>query len=285
MTKSMTYPSLRVENLAGGVQVWRFDRPEQRNSFGDSLFADLLDASRRARDDDAIRVVVTTGVGPTYCVGADGAALDSQQVTPLHDLYHDEILQGRMGDGLASRSRTVRFLEDRGVGRWVEEFLRLDKPLIAALNGAAAGGGFALSLLHDFRIAAPGVRLCPVFCELGVAPEMGASWLLPRLIGAGAAAELLLVPGGCTAERALELGLVHRVAADPVAAAVELGRQIAQQSAPAVMGTVRLLRAAGETTFDEQLGREFLLQRLLFETEEFRAAASQLGARVMKGAS
>jgi enoyl-CoA hydratase/carnithine racemase len=267
---------LEISMAGDHVQLWTINRPKH-NSVGGSLLRELVEAAAAAREDDAVRAVVTTGAGPMYCSGADLDAMNDLDGRSLNGAFHHGYVGG--DNGYASASPRIELLEELGIGQWVLDFLRLDKPLIAAVNGPAAGGGFSLALLHDLRVMAPTAFLATGFTSIGLGPEMGVSWLLPRLIGQSRATELLLLSPRITAELALEIGLAHRVAEDPVAEAVRMAEELASRSPAAISATVRLLRTSAGTSLPEQLSREWRFQQLLWETPEFQGAIAALIAR------
>ncbi len=253
---------LRVE-VDGGVALWTIDRPGGRNTASPALLGDLLDAAREAAADDRVRVVVTAATGRTWCGAADpenatdGAAPDQPA-------------------GVDSR-------------RWVPAFRALEKPLVAAVDGAVAGGGFALFLLHDIRIASERACFTAGCANLGVAPELGLSWFLPRLVGPGAAADLLLTGRVVDADGAHSLGLVQRIAPARRAKdeALFYAARLARLSPPAARATVAALRGALDRPLAAQLEveRRNGLDCTAASADEPRARVRQLLARTAPGAS
>ena len=264
--------NLDIGRVGDHIEVWTFNRP-RHNAFGGTLLRELIEAAGRAREDDTVRAVITTGAGGSYAVGADLDRLAALDGASMNATFHRSLVSDT---GYGSTSALVEALEERGIGHWVLDWLRLDKPLIAAINGPAAGGGFSLALLHDLRVMAPRAFLTAGFTSIGLAPELGTSWLLPRLVGQSRAAELLLLDPRIGAEDALRIGLAHRVDDDPLAAAVELAERLCAQPPAAVAATLRLLRSAGDTRLDDQLAREYRFQQVLWESEEFRARIAKL---------
>lgn len=267
---------LDISRIGDHVVLWRLNRP-RHNAYGGTLLRDLIEANRAAQQDDTVRAVVTTGTGPSFCVGADLDDLGSLDGAGLNAAFHHGLVGGE--NGFASASTLVETLEERGIGHWVLEFLRLDKPLIAAVNGPAAGGGFCLALLHDLRVMAPTAFLTPGFTRIGLGPEMGVSWLLPRLVGQARATELLLLNQRVGADDAVRSGLVHRIADDPLTEALLIAEQLAALPPAAVAVTLRLLRASGSTSLPEQLTHEHRFQQTLWETPEARTAINELHTR------
>lgn len=254
------------------------------------MFRDLLEGMREARDDDSIHVVVTTGEGPTYCVGADVSHL-----VQARDYAPYELLTGdlRMPDGTVLGGETGlrpltpagRITDWRGAGsRWTEEFWALEKPTIAAVNGSAGGGGLAIALLHDFRIVAENAKLATGFLKLGVGPELAMSYLLPRMVGWSKATDLLLRAKTLTPQEAADLGLANDVVpADRVLEeAMKLAEELAALPTIAQQLTKRGLRRAMTATFSEQVADEYRTQLSLFALRDHEKGIEALNAHVTK---
>lgn len=200
----------------GAVLVLTLNRPERLNAWNDALEAryyDLLDA---AEDDPEVRAIVVTGAGRGFCAGAD---LDD--LAAAEDIDMAAVLRNR------PRPRTYP--------------LTIRKPLIAAINGAAAGLGLVEALYCDVRFCTPEAKLTTAFARRGLIAEYGISWLLPRMIGPGAAMDLLLSARIVRGEEAHRLGLVDRLSAreDVVADAVAYAAELAEQSSPASMAAIK----------------------------------------------
>ena len=269
---------LRVE-VDGGVALWTIDRAGGRNTMGGTLLADLLSAAGEAAADDRVKVVVTAAEGANWCAGADLADLDAHLGTPLPDLLHGCDVGG--DKGLPLLSGAARRLDRFGIGRWVLGFRALEKPLVAAVDGPAAGGGLALLALHDVRIASEAARFSAGFANVGVGPEMGLSWFLPRLVGPGHAADLLLTGRVVDAAEAQRLGLVQRVvpAGQAMAEALAYAARLARLPSLAAQATVASLRASLEQTLPAQLELEWVNQRECFVSEEAHQCLRALLAR------
>jgi enoyl-CoA hydratase/carnithine racemase len=215
---------LRVEHPAEGVRVLVLDRGEHRNSLDLDVFTRLAHELGLIRTDSAVRSVILTGANGAFSAGADFAALDHLSQLP----------EAEVAELLPRLMRVVDML-------WA-----LPQPTIAAIDGPAAGAGMSLALACDIRVGSPTMSLLPSFIRMGLVPDMGASWLLPRLIGEGAALEFLLAGRPIDAERAQRMGLVHHLSDDALASALELATTFAARPAAAVAATKRLLRAAAE---------------------------------------
>ncbi len=223
----MTGPLVLLEHLGDGVSRLSLNRPDRMNSLTPDLFDALADAVRTL-ERDGTRALVLTGAGErAFCAGYDLAMLPS-----LPGMTVPEFLD----------------LEDRASGA-VAALHRLPFPVVAAIRGAASGGGLSLALAADLRLAAPDVKLNAAFVRVGLSVgELGTSWLLPRLVGPGMAAELAFTGRVVAAEEALAIGLVNRVvAADALAdEAVALARELAAPGRLEGRIGKRTLRARGE---------------------------------------
>ncbi len=264
----------------GPVRVVEFDRPERANSIAGTLMRDYLEAMEEAERDDSVRVVVTTGSGRTFCVGADLEELERNLGGPVRNLLNDNTIGG--DKGLPPMSPKQFLLESLGVGRWAQRLYALTKPSIAALNGAAAGGGLAIAVAHDYRIASRAASLVCGFLSVGAAPELGISHRLPRLIGWRAARDLMLENRRLSADEACAVGLVDAVV-EPDAlidAAMARAQRLAAQPDIALRLTKSLLWASTENRFDDQLRAEYAAQVLLFELPETQKIVGDFAARL-----
>jgi enoyl-CoA hydratase/carnithine racemase len=224
---SLTMPSwesLRVDQPSAGVARVTLYRPEQLNAMTAVMFRELASVFAQFATDDGVRAVVLAGAGAGFCAGYD---LDAA--------------------GRFASSGTARLyaLQDLAV-RALHAVYALPKPVVAAVHGPAAGGGFSLALAADIRLAGESARFQAVFVRIGLSgADLGTSWLLPRLVGTGLAAELLYTGRPVHAEEAVRIGLANRVVTDSslAAEAVELAAAIAEHAPLAVQLTKRSLRA------------------------------------------
>ncbi|MFN7151713.1 MAG: enoyl-CoA hydratase/isomerase family protein [Microthrixaceae bacterium] len=225
------YSTLRLERLDGddaGVAVLTLDRPERLNAMNLPLIDELHDALAEVADDPDIRVLVLTGEGRGFCAGLD-----------LIDLAPD-------GSGSPEgRGRVQRGMDlQQRIASLVPTLRGLRVPVIAAVNGAASGGGLALALAADVRIAARAARFNVAFVRIGLSGcDIGVSWLLPRWIGASRAFELLLTGRIVESDEAADIGLVTRVVEDDelLEAALVTARQICANSPTGVWMTKEVM--------------------------------------------
>lgn len=198
-------------DVDAGVALITLNRPERNNAWSGTLQTAYFDLLDRAAADDEVRAVVVTGAGRSFCPGADMAEL---------------------ADGTAA---------DISDKRPIIHPLGLPKPLIAAVNGGCAGIGLAQALLCDLRFAAAGARITTAFARRGLVAEHGTSWLLPRVVGAAVAADLLLSARVVTAEEAEGLGLVNRVLPPEslLAETLAYARDLAASCSPAAMAAIK----------------------------------------------
>lgn len=204
------------ERIEDGVTLVTLNRPERRNALAMSLVTDVIEEMKRLRHDRETRVVILNGAGQGFCAGADlvqeGDSLPGAEgLSELGFVY-------RMQEHLAEMMIAVH---------------ELPKPVIAAVHGAAVGGGFALALASDLRVAAETAKFGSVFIKVGLSScDVGTSYFLPRLVGPGRAFELMTTGRHFDAAEALEMGLVQSVVAEgnEVEKALETARLIVQNN-------------------------------------------------------
>jgi len=216
------YTTLTLDRARPGVAVLTLNRPERLNAITFRMFEEWRTVCAEVAADDDVRVLVVTGAGRAFCAGLD------------------------LGDAETLPGMTVPEMM-RGQESWADataSFHRLPKPVIAAVNGAAAGAGFSLALSADIRIAAPDARFNAAFVRIGLSGgDCGSSWFLPRVVGLGRAAEILLTGRFVGAEEAATIGLVNRVvpADELLNEALAMADQIASNTPLGVMLTKRVL--------------------------------------------
>lgn len=238
---------------AEGVRTITLNRPRAYNSLNVELKEALRDALQAAAADEQVRAVVLTGSGKAFCAGQDlkehVALLLANDPAPLKtvSLHYNPIVQAIAG---------------------------MPKPIIAAVNGAAAGAGAAFSYACDLRIAGRSTTFTGAFAGVGLGPDSGASWTLQRLVGFGRASELMLLGRKVDTEEALRIGLVTEVVDDEavLTRAQELATQLAAGPGAAYREIKGALSAAQASTLDEALDAENGVQTRLGSTADHREA-------------
>lgn len=219
-----SFETLQVSSPAAGVTLVMLNRPERRNALTFRAFAELQALCDQVASDNTVRVVVLTGAGAGFCAG-----LDLDQAATLPQLDAADMLHRQEGWAGA-----------------ITAFRLLPVPVIAAVNGAAAGAGFSLALAADVRLASPAARFNAAFVRIGLSGgDCGSSWLLPRIVGLGRASELLLTGRFVDADEAAAMGLVNRVvpAESLLAESLALAEQISTNSPLGVRLTKQALQA------------------------------------------
>jgi enoyl-CoA hydratase/carnithine racemase len=256
-----------VAERHGAVLVCRLNRPTAMNGLTGALLSEYLSVLEDARVDDAVRVVVTTGEGDAFSAGADVSDLSGETARQgLNALLHERL-------GLTSTlSAADRAFDRLGIGRETLALKNYDKPLIAAVNGAAAGGGFALAMLHDIRLASERATFTSAFVRIGLVAEMGLSYTLPRAIGFEAAMDVMLTGRSVGAGEARDLGLVRKVVAHErlISDAMAYAEQIAAQPPVAVQFAKRALVRSLDSALLAQLEMEWSYQVAAFDTDDAR---------------
>jgi len=214
----MSYETILFDVDADGVATLTLNRPEKRNAWNRQMGLEIRTALKDADARDDVRVVIVTGAGKDFCVGADleGAGKVFDQV--------------RDGEAAGQQRLSLKAWDVR-------------KPIIGALNGAVAGVGATLPLHWDIRLAGESTRITFVFPKRGLTPEAASTWMLPRIIGLTRASELLLTGRLVRAAEALEIGLVSRVVPDAelLPTAQSLAREIARETAPVAVALTKQL--------------------------------------------
>jgi 2-(1,2-epoxy-1,2-dihydrophenyl)acetyl-CoA isomerase len=220
------------------VAILTLNRPEVLNAFNDELGFALLDAVNKASDDESIRCVVITGAGRAFCSGEDlGALADGYKAGAVPDL----------GKTLTDRyNPTIKALRDA------------PKPVIAAVNGVAAGAGASLALACDFRIASDKAKFVLAFIKAGLVPDSGALWFLARTVGYSTAWQLAATGEPMSAEDANNCGIVHRLveAGEFEKAWRDWATELAAGPTRGFALTKELLNSALDKTLEEQLEKE-----------------------------
>lgn len=234
----------------GGAIAWiRLNRPERRNAIGTQARAELAAALKQVEKDPAVRVAVLTGEGTAFSSGAD-----------LRDFPADGNAVEHVG----------RILRDDYMPM-ILRMRQMPKPIIAAVNGVAAGIGMSFAMAADIRIAAEEASFVELFVSRGLVPDGGASWLLPRLVGTGKALELCMTGLPISARDAERLGLVNQVVpADQLEATVRaLAEHLAAGAPLAIAAVKRAVNRALDSSLEEAMEYESYLQEAMAASGDF----------------
>jgi enoyl-CoA hydratase/carnithine racemase len=251
----VTTPELLVERADDGVATLTLNRPETLNALTFEGYRTLRDTFRGLAREAGVRAVVLAGAGRGFCSGGDRRLI----VAPLAEMAPTQILAFT-----------------RLTGETILAMRELEKPVVAAIGGPAVGAGAVLALAADFRVASEHARFGFVFSQLGLSgADMGAAWLLPRMIGLPRATELLMLGDVVDAEVAERYGLVtRRVAhAELAASAHALAARLAAGPAEAHAVTKRMLEREAQLPLAAAIEAEAVAQAVCMQGEAFRAAA------------
>lgn len=241
-------------DVTEGLATVTLNRPDAMNALDNELKAALRDTLRRAADDDAVRAVLLTGSGErAFCVGQD-----------LKE--HTRSLNERGGNALNTVEEHYNPITLALAG--------MPKPVVAAVNGVAAGAGAGFAFAADYRVAADSAAFNTSFAGVALSTDSGMSWTLPRLVGPGRAAELLLFPRTVRAAEAWEWGLVHQVvpAAELASTAADAARRLAQGPTTAYASIKEALAYGASHSLAETLEKESELQVRCGGSEDHRIA-------------
>jgi 2-(1,2-epoxy-1,2-dihydrophenyl)acetyl-CoA isomerase len=256
---------LLVATSPDGVRTVTLNRPDRLNAVNPALADALPQAMHAAATDDAVRVVVISGAGRGFCAGLDlsePAGLGSTRAAKLDPYYW--------------------------VGRWVHSLVSCEKPVIAAINGPAAGAGFGLALACDLRLMAASASCTAGYVRRGLSPDAGVSWFLPRLVGQARAMDLVLTGRDISADEAERIGLVSAVHADDVFAdrVASYAARLAAGPPLALALTKRLMLGSSDASLDMQLREELTHIKTCFASADVReamAAFKEKRAPVFRG--
>jgi enoyl-CoA hydratase/carnithine racemase len=253
MSDSISY------DVDGAVATITLNRPDALNALTVEMKVALREALERASEDAAVRAVVLTGAGRGFCVGQD-----------LRE----------HADGLAAGDLALRTVRDH-YNPIVRALAAMPKPVIAAVNGPAAGAGASLAFACDFRLASDKAKFMMAFARVGLGPDTGASWTLQRLVGYGRAMAMLMLAEPVSAEQALEMGLVNAVVpGDTLAgAAAELAAKLAAGPTVAYAGIRRAMETAAHADLATALETEAEVQAECGKTADHRTATEAFLAK------
>ena len=233
-----------------GVATLTLNRPDKSNAFDDEMTREMLDALKQIERDETIRAIVLTGAGKNFCAGQDLAAFLERQNSP---------------EGLSVREHLLN-----GYNKVVTKIRTLEKPFIAAVNGAAAGAGLGICCACDIRYASEQAKFRMAFIGIGLAPDSGTSFMLPRLIGYGRALEMAITNELLDAREAYAAGLVNKLFApdELLEATIAFAKQLANAPTRGIGLTKRAFNRALVTDLEGALDYEAYIQNIAIETKD-----------------
>ena len=251
----------------GAIATITLNRPDARNAWSEGMLGEMHGALGRATDDQEVRAVILTGAGKSFCAGGDLKSMRDR--TGMFE-----------GDTIELRRKYERGLQDI-----TRAFDRFEKPVVAAINGAAIGAGLDLALMCDVRVGSERAKFGSTFASVGLIPGDGGAFLLTRAVGFSRAVELILTARVFDAQEAYDIGLIHaKVEADRVMeVARERAEQIARLPAPAVqMAKVALYRTYTHDA-ESALQLTAALQSLVQHTQAHQDAVEAMLTKISKG--
>lgn len=252
----MAYEFLLYNVQPEGVLTITLNRPDCLNAFNDEMSFELQDALKQAEKDKAVRCVVLTGSGRGFCAGQD---LQSRSIASNNgDVPH-------LGESIRKRYLPI-----------ISKIRNMEKPVIAMVNGVAAGAGASVALACDMRVASEKASFIQAFVKVGLIPDSGACWLLPRLVGFGKAMQWAMTGEKVDAQTALATGLVNQVVAEDalLEATQALAKQLAQGPTKALGLMKRAMNRGLNLDLDDFLALEADLQELAGRTQDYQEGVS-----------
>lgn len=236
--------------LDSGVAVITLNRPERSNAFDDEMTRELLDALKQVEREDVIRCVVLTGAGKNFCAGQDLGAFMERQNDPKGGSVREHLVYG--------------------YNKVVTRLCTIEKPFIAAVNGAAAGAGLGVACACDVRYASENAKFRMAFIGIGLAPDSGTSFLLPRLVGLGRALDMAMTNELVDAREAFAWGLANRVYApdELLPATMATAHELANAPTRGIGLTKRAFHRALTTDLENALDYEAHLQEIAIHTAD-----------------
>ena len=232
--------------IRDGIADVRLNRPDKLNALDQAMFHAIVDAGESLKGDPAVRVVVLSGEGRGFCAGLDFSSFQAMAGDSSSRAASEG---GRSLGAIGDTGGRITHLGQQACWVWQE----LEVPVIAAVHGAALGGGLQIALGADIRIVAPDAKLSVLEARWGLIPDMTGTVMLPKLVGLDVAKELTLTGRIVLGTEAVALGLATREADDPLTAAMELAADLVTKSPDALREGKRLLNLSGTRPVAEQL--------------------------------
>lgn len=246
----MSYETIEF-SISEGVAVLKLNRPESLNSFNTQMHSEVRSALKEIKKDKNVRCLLLTGNGRGFCAGQD---LSDRNVAPGAEAPN---LGESIEKNYSPMLRTIRALE---------------MPVICAVNGVAAGAGANIAFACDIVLAAKSASFIQAFCKIGLLPDCGGTWSLPRLVGPARAMALSMLGDKLPAEQAADWGMIWKAVDDESLQdeAMKMAQHFATQPTKGLALIKRAIQASATNTFDEQLDLERDLQTLAGRTDDYR---------------
>lgn len=246
----MAYETIEFE-ITDGVAVLTLNRPDRMNSFNTEMHAEVRDALKQAKKSEDVRCLLITGNGRGFCAGQD---LSDRNVDPNAEMPN-------LGESI-----------EKNYNPLIRSLQALEMPVICAVNGVAAGAGANIAFACDIVLAARSASFIQAFCKIGLVPDSGGTWTLPRLVGHARAMALSMLGDKISAEQAMAWGMIWKCVDDESLKdeALAMAKQLATQPTKGLALIKRAIQSSWNNSFDEQLDLERDLQTLAGRTEDYR---------------
>ncbi|GAA0686002.1 2-(1,2-epoxy-1,2-dihydrophenyl)acetyl-CoA isomerase PaaG [Marinobacterium maritimum] len=255
----MAYETIEFE-ITDGVAVLTLNRPDRMNSFNTEMHAEVRDAIKQAKKSEEVRCLLITGNGRGFCAGQD---LSDRNVDPNAEMPN-------LGESI-----------EKNYNPLIRSLQALEMPVICAVNGVAAGAGANIAFACDIVLAARSASFIQAFCKIGLVPDSGGTWTLPRLVGHARAMALSMLGDKISAEQAMAWGMIWKCVDDETLKdeALTMAKQLATQPTKGLALIKRAIQSSWDNSFDEQLDLERDLQTLAGRTEDYREGVSAFMAK------
>ncbi len=246
----MAYENIEFE-ITDGVAVLTLNRPDSLNSFNTDMHAEMRDALKQVKTNAEVRCLLITGNGRGFCAGQD---LSDRNVDPGAEMPN-------LGESIENNYNPM-----------IRTISGLEMPVICAVNGVAAGAGANIALACDIVLASKAASFIQAFCKIGLVPDSGGTWTLPRAVGFPRAMALSMLGDKLSAEQAEQWGMIWKTyePEELKDAALAMAKQLATQPTKGLALIKRAIQASANNSFDEQLDLERDLQTLAGRTEDYR---------------
>jgi len=246
----MAYETIEFE-ITEGVAVLTLNRPDRMNSFNTQMHGEVRDALKQVKKDGSVRCLLITGNGRGFCAGQD---LSDRNVDPNAEMPN-------LGESI-----------EKNYNPLIRTLQGLEMPVICAVNGVAAGAGANIAFACDIVLAARSASFIQTFCKIGLVPDSGGTWTLPRLVGHARAMALSMLGDKISAEQAQSWGMIWQVIDDEQLKdeALSMAKRLATQPTKGLALIKRAIQSSWDNSFDEQLDLERDLQTLAGRTEDYR---------------